>query len=155
MFRSKSARRKLSTFCDTHDLPFVQGYYIHLDSQKDELKSIPELKIHEQIISSLKNKANLEMVVFQISHHLPTKAYAAMKHRLETKGWFFHERKIQSAENFSDKISTEFDLIIGLSSNDYQSNSQTAFDHLSPTPAVPNGMSPKIKPLQAGRLGWL
>jgi hypothetical protein len=31
-------------------------------------------------------KANLEMVVIQISHHLPTKAYAAMKHWLETKG---------------------------------------------------------------------
>jgi hypothetical protein len=28
-----------------------------------------------------------------------------------------------------------------LSSNYYQSNSHTAFDHLSPTPAVPNGMS--------------
>jgi hypothetical protein len=67
-----------------------------------------------------------------------------MKHRPKSKGWFLHESKIRSAQNFSNRLSTEFDLIIGLSSNYYQSNASTAFDHLSPTPAVPNGMSPKI-----------
>ena len=35
-------------------------------------------------------------------------------------------------------------MIIGLSSNYFQSNTPTAFDLLSPTPAAPNGMSPKI-----------
>jgi hypothetical protein len=77
-------------------------------------------------------------------YHLPTTAYAAMKHRLKSKGWFLHKSRIRSAQNFSDRISTKFDLIIGLSSNYYQSNASTAFDHHSPTPAVPNGMSPKI-----------
>jgi hypothetical protein len=39
------------------------------------------------------------------------------------------------AENFSDRILTEFD---------YESKDSTALDHLSPTPTVPNGMSPRI-----------
>jgi hypothetical protein len=134
----------MATFCETKDLPFIQGYYINLDSKEDAIKSIQELKIHEQIISSLKNRANLETIVIQMPYHLPTTAYAAMKHRLESKGWFLHRSRIRSAQNFSDRLSTEFDLIIGLSSNYYQSNARTAFDHLSPTPAVPNGMSPKI-----------
>jgi hypothetical protein len=117
---------------------------MNLDSQKDVIKSIQELKIHEQIISSLKNKANLKILVIQMLYNLPTKGYAAMKLRLRTEGWFLHKRKITLAENFSVKISTEFDLIIGLSSNYYQSNAHTVFNCLSPMPTVVNGMSPNI-----------
>ena len=135
---------KMASFCENQEMPYIQGYYIHLDSKKDEITSIQELKIHEQIISNLKHKGNLEMIVIQMSYQVPTAAYASMKRRLISKGWYLHERKIKSAEDFSDKIATDFDLIVGLSSNYYQSNAPNAFDYLSPTPAVPNGMSPKI-----------
>jgi hypothetical protein len=67
-----------------------------------------------------------------------------MKNRLVSKGWFLHESGIKLAENFSDRISTEFDLIVDLSFNYYQSKDSTAFDHLSPTPPVPNRMSQQI-----------
>jgi hypothetical protein len=134
----------MASFCDTNELPFVQGCYIHLDTHKDDYTTTQELKIHEQVISSLKTKANLEIIVIQISCHLLTKAYTAMKHRLADKGWLLHEKTILSAQNFSDRISTDFDLIIGLSPNYFQNSNQIAVDLLSPTPAVPNGMSPKI-----------
>jgi hypothetical protein len=135
---------KMASFCDTHDMPFVQGYYINLDSPKDDYSRTQELKIHEQIIASLKTRANLEIIVIQISCNLNTKTYASMKQRLISKGWLLHEKTIQSALDFSDRVSTDFDIIIGLSANYFQSGTPTAFNHLSPTPAVPNGMSPKI-----------
>jgi predicted phosphatase len=72
----------MASFCDDHNLPFIQGYYINLDSRKDEIQTIQELKTHEQIIASLKRKANLEMIVIQLSYNLPTKAYSALKNRL-------------------------------------------------------------------------
>jgi hypothetical protein len=134
----------MASCCDTDELPFVQGYYIHLDSHNDDYTTTQELKIHEQIISSLRTKANLEIIVIQISYHLLTKAYTAMKHRLTDKGWLLHEKTILLAQDFLDRVSTDFDLTIGLSPNYFQNSNQIAADLLSLTPAVPYGMSPKI-----------
>jgi hypothetical protein len=82
---------KMASFCDTHELPFIQGYFIHLDSCEDPLKIIYNLKIQEKIISSLKTKANLEMIVMQIPGNIPTTAYNDLKKRLIGQGWFLHK----------------------------------------------------------------
>jgi hypothetical protein len=74
----------------------------------------------------------------------PAKSIHEPKTRLQSQGWELHEKAISSAEHFSDRISAEFDLIIGLSANYFHTKVAGTLDHLSPTPAVPNSMSPKI-----------
>jgi hypothetical protein len=60
------------------------------------------------------------------------------------QGWRLHEKVISSAEHFLDQVSAEFDLIIGLSVHYFQTKVAGTVEHLSQTPAVPNGRSPKI-----------
>jgi hypothetical protein len=67
-----------------------------------------------------------------------------LKQRLSLQGWQLKEHSLSSAEDFPDRISVEFNILIGLSSNYFKPSAITAMNLLSPTPAVPNGMSPKI-----------
>ena len=84
------------------------------------------------------------MVVIQLPRGLVTASYVTLKQRLQTRGWLLHEKFVRSSSDFSDKLSTDFDLLIALSSNYFPRLDPTAIHHLSPTPAVPNGMSPKL-----------
>jgi hypothetical protein len=96
------------------------------------------------MISSLKQRANLEIIVIETSLRIPSNQYSSLKPRLQSQGWELHEKAISSAEHFSDRISAEFDLIIGLGANYFHTKVAGTLDHLSPTPAVPNSTSPKI-----------
>jgi hypothetical protein len=121
----------------TQDLPLIQGYYIHMDSNKSESNRVQQLKIRERILASLRRKSNLEILIIQLSGHVPSPTYTATKRRLTSNGWQLHEKQIRSSEHFSDEAFTNFDLIITLSSNYFQNKIPVAFDHLSPTPQHP------------------
>ena len=132
------------SYCESNELPYIQGYYIHIDTAKEDHQRTQEIRSHETIISKLKTKANLEIIVLQMSYPIGTASYKAMKSRLPQQGWLLHEKQLRACEDFSDRVSSHFDLIIGLSANYFRSKEHTAFDNLSPTPAVPNGISPNI-----------
>jgi hypothetical protein len=103
------------------------------------------VKTHERIIiSSLKQRTSLEIIVIELSWRMSSSQYSCPKTCLQSQGWELHEKALSSAEHFSDRISTEFDLIIGLSANYFHTKVAGTLDHLSSTPAVPNSMSPKI-----------
>jgi hypothetical protein len=108
---------KMATFCSNKPLPSIQGYYANCKEPCDDQRGIRSLKTHQQIISSLKQRANLKIIVIKISWRIPSNQYSSLKTRLQSQGWELHEKAISSAKHFSDRISAEFDLIIGLSAN--------------------------------------
>jgi hypothetical protein len=131
---------KMATFCNSQDVPFIQGYFIHIDSNKNESNRIQELKFCVKIIASMHCKANLEIIIIQLSGHIPATIYSAIKYHC----WKLRKKEIDSYDHLSYRILKNFDLIIGFSSNYFQSKIPNTADHLSPTPAVCHGMSINI-----------
>jgi hypothetical protein len=105
---------------------------------------LSDINTHEQIINSLKLRAGLEIIIIKLAWQIPSTQYSSLKERLLLQGWQLQEHSLSSAEHFSDRISVEFDVLIGLRSNYFEPSAITAMNFLSPTPAVPNGMSPKL-----------
>ena len=136
---------KMDHFCSRNKLPSIQGYYAHCAMPPTTTEGILDLKQQESIINSLKKRASLEMIIFEMAWKIPSTQYCAFKLRLQNEGWQLREKAISSSADFSDRISVQVDILIGLSANYYSAKALGATTtFLSPTPAVPNGISPKL-----------
>jgi hypothetical protein len=108
-------------------------------------EGILDLKLQESIIDSLKKRASLEMIIFEMAWTIPSTQFGAFQLRLQNEGWQLREKSISSSADFSDRISVQVDILIGLGANYYYATALGATTtFLSPTPAVPNGISPKL-----------
>jgi hypothetical protein len=83
---------RMAESCDSQDLSLIQGYYIHIDSNKSKSIRAQELKIHEKSIASLRRKSNLEAIIIQLTDRVPFPTYTVTKWRLTSNGWQLHEK---------------------------------------------------------------
>jgi hypothetical protein len=58
---------KMATFCADTKLPSIQGYYAHCDNSVSDQQCSSDIKTHEQIIQSLKDRAGLEMIIIELA----------------------------------------------------------------------------------------
>jgi hypothetical protein len=129
--------KKMAQSCSNKAMPTIQLYCANCGEPCNNQTGIQSIKTHQQIILSLKQRANLEIIVIKMSWCIPSSQYC-LKTCLQSQGWELHKKAISSDERFSDRISAEFDSIIGLSANSFHTKVAGTLDNLSPTPAAPS-----------------
>jgi hypothetical protein len=135
---------RMATFTASPNIPVVQGYYARCDSPTILHTMLKDLTLHAHIIANLKLRAKLEIFVLELATPLVTSTHSSLTQRLSEKGWIIYEKQLSSSEDFSDQVSVSIGLIIGLNFNYVQTRILNALDHFSPTPVIPNSMSPHI-----------
>jgi hypothetical protein len=135
---------QMAEFCSNGNLPFIQGYYANCRVSEFNHNDVQDLKVHQKVISALWSRANLQIFVVELPLNLSAKPYQEFKLRLQQRGWNFHEKQMNSSDHSSDRIHSQFDLLIGLSANYFPQVPPRVWDYLTPTPAIPNGMSLNI-----------
>jgi hypothetical protein len=63
---------KMARFCSFDKIPSIQGYYTHCAQPNNTTEGILDLKLQESIIDSLKKRAGLEMIIFEMAWKVPS-----------------------------------------------------------------------------------
>jgi hypothetical protein len=131
---------KLSKVCKTGDLPTMQGYYAYLSEPNTPNSEIQAMQQHENIVSTLKQRARLQIAGLQFSWHFPEHRY------ILHLGWFVFEKRVDSSQHFSDRVSVHSDILIAVNYEFRLSAAMVDIQPMSPTLPIPNDMNSKLNP---------